>query len=256
MGRACFSLVALAVLCLGGTTTGWASRAEPEAASQPAGDPFADPAVAHAMGWRDLTGPDYKDLWRAYKGDQFPAKGWRWAGNVLAHDSQAGGGDIVTREQYEDFELEGMFQCAPQGNSGIMYRVQETLDAPWMSGPEYQVLDDIGQGLARDHKHSAGGMYDLFPPLKAKPINPGAHWNKFRIVLRQGVVQHWLNDVKVVEARLARDDGTADEGWTNAIAASKFKDYAGFGLAPRGHLALQDHGDWVAYRNIKLRELP
>src|SRR5262249_11573634 len=122
-------------------------------------------------------------------------------------------------------------------------------DASWMSGPEFQILDDSGAKIAAGDPHSAGALYDLYPPSKDKVLRPAGEFNQVRIRLKDNHLEHWLNDVKVVECDLGGEE------WKSRGAASKFKSYAGFGSQPRGHIALQEHGDTVWFRNIRIRDL-
>jgi hypothetical protein len=209
-----------------------------------------------ARGYRDYSGSDAANLWRGYKQPDFPTQGWAVAGGELRHAAGAGGGDIITRDQFTDFDMLFEFRTAPKGNSGVMYRVAEKHDATWQTGPEYQVLDDAAHGVKPTDSHSTGGMYELFAPPAEKQLKPVGEWNTGRIILRNGVVQHWLNGTKVVDARIFDDQtGQPTDAWTTLIAGTKFKPYDGFGTQPTGHIALQDHGDDVAYRNIKIRDL-
>lgn len=202
-----------------------------------------------AAGWRPLFNGTSSEGWRGYRQGKFPEKGWTIANGVLSSAAGGGGGDILTTEQFGDFELALEFKTAPKANSGVMYRVLEKHDTPWQTGPECQVIDDVGSGLEPTNPHSAGALYDLAPPVEGKVMKPAGEWNHLRIRLQNGVVQHWLNDKKVVECRMD------DESWKARIAKSKFNVYEGFGLAEKGSIALQDHGDEVAYRNIFIRDL-
>ncbi|MCW5765295.1 MAG: DUF1080 domain-containing protein [Phycisphaeraceae bacterium] len=212
-------------------------------------------AALKAAGWKSLSGSDAGTLWRGYKQRSMPAKGWTWTDGVLTHTAGAGGGDIITTDQFGDFEFVCQFRTAAKANSGIIYRLTEKHDAPWMTGPEYQVLEDEGNNLKPDHQHSAGALYDIFGPAESKKLLPAGQWNDARIRLRNGVLQHWLNGHKTVEFVCFDENGKPTPEWIAKIAASKFKGYEGFGVQPRGHVALQDHGDEVSYRNIMVRDL-
>jgi cytochrome c len=160
------------------------------------------------------------------------------------------GGDIVTADEYENFELAIEWKIAPCGNSGIIYNVVESpeYDYVWQTGPEMQVLDNACHPDARFVTHRAGDLYDMIE-TNYTAVKPAGEWNKVRIVKNKGHVEHWLNGVKVVEFDMYNDK------WKEMIAKSKFKDMKGFGLAPKGKISLQDHGDRVWYRNIKIRNL-
>jgi hypothetical protein len=205
-------------------------------------------AAEKAAGWIVLFDGQSTDNFRAYKQDRFPEKGWKVEDGALRVIAGGGGGDIVTQGNWEDFELSLDFKCAPGANSGIMYRVDETLQYPWMTGPEFQILDDAKHKDGLTATHSVGALYDMIAP-ESKPEVKAGEWNNARIRIRNGVLTHYLNGQKVVETRID------DESWTSMIAKSKFKDMKGFGIQPKGHIALQDHGDDVWYRNIKVRDL-
>ena len=207
--------------------------------------------------WTTLVGPDIpaQSVWRGFKKQDFPAKGWTSSSGELTSDAGGGGGDIMTREQYGDFELLFEFRCAPKANSGVIYRSTEKHGASWQTGPEFQVLDDAGNNLKPDHPHSAGAMYDILKPPADKVYKTGEEWNAGRIYLRNGLLQHWLNGKKVAEVEAFDAAGKPTEVWTKAIAGSKFKGYEGFGIQPKGAIVLQDHGDSVSYRNVRVRAL-
>lgn len=245
------SLALLSLLSIAGSSSAAddAMRGDHPTTGQTVPSPNALTPAEQAAGWTLLLDGTSPAQWRSYRKSDFPAKGWSVQDGLLISAAGGGGGDIVTREQFGDFELVLDYRCAPKANSGIMFRVSETLDYPWMTGPEFQILDDPGHGLAPDHPHSAGALYDLAAPPQTKVVKPAGEWNTARIRLEDGRLRHWLNDVKVVDLRVDGDE------WKELIAKSKFKGYPGFGLQPTGHIALQDHGDEVAYRNIKVRDL-
>lgn len=212
-----------------------------------------------AAGWKLYSGPDAASLWHGYKQPAFPADGWTIKDNTLTISAgphaKGGGGDIVTNDQFADFELTCQFQTTPKANSGIMWRVTDKHPATWQSGPEYQILDDKTYPEKLDPGQYCASLYELAPAPADKPLKPAGEWNDARIRLRNGVVQHWLNGAKVAEVTIADDQGKPTKDWLDRIAASKFKAYEGFGLAPKGAIALQDHGDSVAYRDVKIRDL-
>ena len=209
-------------------------------------------ALESALGWQDLMNVD---RWRGYKQGGFPGKGWQMMKNELSSAAGGGGGDLMTKEQYGDFEFLFQFRCAPKANSGVMYRSTEKHGASWQTGPEYQVIDDAGNKLKPDDAHASGSLYDIIKPPADKVYKSGDEFNQGRIYIRNGVIQHWLNGKKVAEVRAFDADGKPTEEWKKAIAASKFKEYEGFGVLPKGSIVLQDHGDAVEYTGLKVRAL-
>ena len=241
--------------------------APPAQATVPSAAPTVDPAsaLAKTQGWKLYSGPDAASLWKAYQkgqgsGGTFPKQGWVLQAGELKQ-VPPGGGDLVTTSNFHDFELITDFKLDAQANSGILWRVTDKHDATYETGPEYQLLEDHtytmpnGKAIAPTDPHSTAALYDLYTPAEGKVLNPTGQWNSARIYLRNGVVQHWLNGRKVVEARIAEDDGSPSAEWLAKIAASKFKAFEGFGVQPKGGIALQDHGGGVAFRNLLIRDL-
>lgn len=198
-------------------------------------------------GWIALFDGSDLSAWRGYQREDIPA-GWRVRDGLLVFVPGVEGGDILTRDQYGDFELELEWRVGPAGNSGIFYRATEERERIWHSAPEMQVLDDAGHADGRTPATSAGAAYALYPPA-ADVVRPAGEWNRVRIVARGPHVEHWLNGTKVVEYEAGSED------WNERVAASKFAEFPGFGQARRGHIGLQDHGDEVWYRNIRVRPL-
>ncbi len=226
-----------------------AQQSTARAASQPAAPPNQLTPAETAAGWKLLFDGKKTDAWRGYRAKDFPAKGWKVEDGCLRTVKGERGGDIVTNDQYGEFELALEFRLSPHSNSGIMTRVTEQHDEAWQTGPEYQILEDQGYDVAPTAGNANGALYDLCPPSDKKVTRPVGEWNQARIRWAGGVLQHWLNGIKIVEVRTDGDD------WKQRIAKSKFKDYAGFGVQPTGHIALQDYGDDVWFRNIKVRDL-
>lgn len=198
------------------------------------------PVVNGAEGeWQSLF--DGKSLagWQSGNG-QPVSKGWIVVDGCIHRESR--GGDILTAGEYEDFELELEWKAAPKANSGIKYRFKKGL------GPEYQVLDDKLHGNGKNPLTSAASMYALFACNDQKTLNPVGEFNKARIVARGTKLQHWLNGKKVLEV------DTASPAWAAAKAKSKFKGKVGYGEGA-GRILLQDHGDKVWFRNIRVRRL-
>jgi cytochrome c len=164
---------------------------------------------------------------------------------------QRDGGDIVSEEEYQDFELVLEWRIGPCGNSGIIYNVVEDparYDYVWQTGPEMQVLDNSCHPDARIPMHRAGDLYDMIS-CKYETVKPAGQWNHVYLLSKGGKVEHWLNYRKVVEYDMRSPD------WPKMIAGSKFREMPGFGKARKGKIALQDHGDPVWFKNIRIRRL-
>jgi hypothetical protein len=196
--------------------------------------------------WRVLFDGRSLDQWRGYRSDRVPP-GWRAVDGALTRVAAAG--DLITRDVFGDFELELEWLVAEGGNSGIMYRVTEESGETYQTGPEMQVLDDARHGDGKSRHTAAGAVYGLYP-APAGVVKPAGVWNKARIVVLGSHVEHWLNGVEVASYELGSPD------WKARVAESKFRKWPGYGRAAEGHIALQDHGDRVAYRNIRIRTPP
>jgi hypothetical protein len=195
---------------------------------------------------KDLTG------WRAYKtpeGTGRIGEGWKVEDGVLKKLAGVKGGDIITEQQFDDFELTWEWRIAPDGNNGVKYLVTET--RPGAAGHEYQMLDDTSAKWAKlPAKDKTAAFYEVLPTVEDKGYKQAGEWNESRILVKGNHVEHWLNGRKAVEYELGSDAVKA------AVAASKFKKYPDFGQKIRGHIMLTDHGDEAWFRNIKLRKLP
>jgi hypothetical protein len=161
-----------------------------------------------------------------------------------------GRGDIVTDGEYENFELAADWNISEEGNSGIMFLVHEDKQYPntYITGPEYQLLDDKKAEDNKQANHLAGSLYDIIAPSK-EAENPAGQWNHTVIRIKDGELTLWLNGVQTVKTHLW------DANWTDLVSKSKFKSWKGFAEYHKGHIALQDHGHHILFRNIKLREL-
>ncbi|WKD51472.1 3-keto-disaccharide hydrolase [Microbulbifer spongiae] len=196
--------------------------------------------------WRDLFDGETLRGWTGVNGTR-AGEAWQVIdGNLVL--TAGGAGDLITTEQFADFDLTLEWKISPGGNSGIIYRVASG-DAPvWMSGMEYQILDNSAFPNLEKPSHSAGAVFDLYAPSAAK-AKPAGQYNKTRIRLQDGQVEHWLNGTRIVSYRLWSID------WKARFARSKFSNYPEFARSKKGHIALQDHGDKVWYRKIKIRRL-
>lgn len=211
-------------------------------------------------GWKLLFDGKTTTGWRGFHQEKFPEGGWVIEDGCIKHVAAKGelggrGGDIITTEKYDNFEMQLEWRLAPGGNSGIKYLVSEDLPKTGSSAVsfEMQVLDDEGHPDAKmgiGGNRTAGSLYDLLPAAQNKVLRPVGEFNQVRLVVQGNHIEHWLNGVKVVEFERGGPELKA------AIAKSKFKDTAGFGETAKGHILLQDHGDEACFRNIKLRELP
>jgi hypothetical protein len=207
-----------------------------------AADPAPNTLTAEeqSAGWHLLFDGKTTAGWRGFKKPEFPAKGWVIENGTLHRAS--GGGDIITTEQFDDFEFTFEWKIEPKGNSGVKYFIQEPRGP---IGHEYQVWDDAGKP---PNKHSAGALYDLIAPANP-PVRPAGEWNQSRIVVKGTRCEHWLNGAKAAEYELG------SEALKAAIAESKFKRVPEFGTKFKTPLLLQDHGSKVWYRNLKIRTL-
>jgi hypothetical protein len=198
-----------------------------------------------AAGWQLLFDGRSIEHWRGYQKDALP-KGWQVVDGAITRVASAG--DIVSTDQYRDFELSLEWKVAEGGNSGIFWRVSEDQEYPWESGPEMQVLDDTRHPDGRSPLTSAGSLYGLYPSRRGV-VHGAGEWNAVRILVQGKHVEYWLNGVKLFEAEIGSED------WNARVARSKFATMPRYGRNPTGRIGLQDHGDRVAFRNIKIRVL-
>ena len=204
--------------------------------------------LSHAereAGWQLLFDGESLAGWRGYNRPDMSG-GWAVEDGLLTRVGP--GGDLITEAQFGDFELSIDWRVVPGGNSGILYRAAEGEEHVYHSAPEMQVLDDDGHRDGLDPITSAGSNYGLHAAARGI-VRPVGSWNEARILVRGTHVEHWLNGTKVVEYELRSDE------WAELVRNSKFSAWPAYGQADRGHIGLQEHGDRVWYRNIKLREL-
>ncbi|HEV3484076.1 MAG TPA: DUF1080 domain-containing protein, partial [Vicinamibacterales bacterium] len=198
-----------------------------------------------SAGWRLLFDGSTTNNWRRYRSGA-PVSGWQVMNGELTRVTA--GGDIITAEQFADFELVLDWKVPSAGNSGIFIRVTEDHEAMHHGAPEMQILDNAGHPDGRSPLTSAGANYGLYAPER-DVSRPAGEWNSARLLVRGTHVEHWLNAVKIVEYEIGSPE------WERRVAESQFRNWPAYGKARQGHIGLQDHGDRVAFRNIKLRPL-
>jgi hypothetical protein len=215
-------------------------------------------AKEQAEGWILMFDGKTTMGWRGYNKPAFPDSGWAVDNGTLrcvaSGMGEAGGkgGDILYDKKFKDFDLKLDWKISSGGNSGVFYLAQEIPNEPvWKSACEMQVLDNISHPdarLGKDGNRQAGSLYDLVPavPQNAKPVG---EWNQAEILVYQGTVVHFMNGVKILEYHI----GTPD--WIKMVKGSKFKDFPEFGKYKEGFISLQDHGNDVWYRNIKIKSM-
>ena len=247
----CLACTALLVAACGEKPTETAEPAAPVAAEPvtPA-TPAANTLTAEeqAAGWKLLFNGTDLAGWKGYKKDA-PGATWVVEDGTLALTA-GGAGDIMTAEEYGPFELSLEWKISPNGNSGIIYLIKEDKDAAntYNTGPEMQVLDNDGHADGKIPSHRAGALYDIVVPPDGA-VKPVGEWNTAVVRFTGNSIEHVLNGVTVSQSSYG------DDAWKAKVAASKFKQWPMFGTFASGHIALQDHGDKVWYRNIKIRPL-
>jgi hypothetical protein len=237
-------VIALLVALAGACTTQSAQNSQPGAAMS--GEANVLSSAQRAQGWRLLFDGRTLAGWRGYKSPAPPA-GWQAADGMLVRTG--GGGDLVTAEQFRNFDLELEWMVRDGGNSGIFYRAAPGQDEIYFSAPEMQVLDDAKHRDGQSPLTSAGSVYGLYPAPRGI-VKPAGEWNRARVLVDGNHVEHWLNGQRIAAYELNGAE------WKQKVAASKFSAWPAYGQATSGFIGLQDHGDWVAYRNIRIRVLP
>ena len=214
----------------------------------------AAPACQTTAAWRSLLDGGSLKAWKGYKTDTVPA-GWKVENDVLSKDGHVG--DLITRDEFGDFELELEWKIGRAGNSGIFYRGIEDPDYQgaanddriYTTGPEYQLLDDNEASDNKTRLTCAAANYGLYPS-EAGHLKPVGDWNSARIIAKGAHVEHWLNGAKLVDYELWSPD------WEAKVKATKFNAWPKFGRARRGRIGLQgDHEGALAFRNIRIRNL-
>jgi len=227
--------------------------AEPDTATPDTASPQPDAAAGTDAPASDEAGfvPLFDGTtlagWHLYRKPGTPVSGWSAVDGVLTRT--AASGDLISDREFGDFDLRFEWKISPGGNSGVFYRVGEDEENAYWTGIEYQILDNEHHPDGRNgpDRHAAA-VYGMYAPDGAQTV-PVGEWNQARIVARGAHVEHWLNGVKVADYELWTPE------WKARVAQTKFKDWPRFGMLPKGHIGLQDHGDEVSYRNIRVKEL-
>jgi hypothetical protein len=202
-------------------------------------------AEQSTAGWRSLLDPSLAQ-WRGYKQQTVPT-GWSFANGVLTKTGSAE--DLVSKDQFGNFELAFDWKLPPGGNAGVFYRGTEEYDHIYWSAPEYQLLDDARHPDGKSRLTSAGADYAVYPS-PAGIVKPADEWNSSLIVVNGNRVQHWLNGQKLLEYEIGSPD------WEAKVKASKFVAYPNYGRASRGYIGLQgDHDGTLQLRNVRIREI-
>lgn len=215
-------------------------------------------AEEKAAGWSPLWDGKTSEGWRSVRGSDFPTKGWEIKDGVLIINETGGAesasaGDIITKAKYSNFELQLEFKITPGANSGIKTFVDPELNkGPGSAiGPEFQILDDEQHPdakLGRDGNRTIGSLYDMKTAPADKKVMPVGEWNHARILSDNKRLTYWLNGEKTLDIERGGKE------WRDLVAISKYKIWPNFGELAEGHILLQDHGNQVFYRNIKIRD--
>jgi len=204
-------------------------------------------AAEQQAGWKLLFDGKTLNGWRNYKKTTV-SPGWTVVDGILTLSGE-NAGDIVTVDKYRNFELALDWRIGEGGNSGILYRGTGDNDYIWQSAPEMQILDNDRHADGKREVTSAGSVFDVYG-VPHDAVHPAGQWNSIRIVANGDHIEHWMNGRKVVEYTVGSDD------WKAKVAASKWKSVPTYGKSAEGYIGLQDHGDKVEFRNIRIRVLP
>ncbi|MCU7550895.1 DUF1080 domain-containing protein [Chitinophagaceae bacterium LB-8] len=205
-------------------------------------------------GWELLLDGKTTNGWHTYNRDTV-SKNWKVVDGVLIMDPKAktssGMEDLITNNEYENYELSLEWSISEQGNSGIIFNVKESpkFGNTFVTGPEMQILDNIKASDNKQENHLAGLLYDIHGTAAMSKPKPVGEWNLARIMQKNGHLTFYFNGVKTLDVQ------QGSEEWKNMIARSKFKTWTDFASATKGKIALQDHGYEVAFRNIKIRKI-
>ena len=208
--------------------------------------------------WKLLFDGKTTSGWHTYGKDSI-GKAWKVEDSVLHLDASQkngwqtkDGGDIVTNDEFENFDLQLDWKISEGGNSGLMFYVKEDTSKykyAWESGPEMQIADNEKNEDGKVYKSRAGDLYELFATTSQQHVKPAGEWNHVEIRSNKGKLDFYMNDAHVLDTTIH------DSAWNKIIANTKFKDMPGFGTYTKGKIALQDHGADVWFKNIKIKEL-
>lgn len=207
-------------------------------------------AVAADADWQVLFDGKTTNGWHSY-GKTTAGTAWKVADGVLfldtAHNDKK---DLLTNEEFENYDLKLEWKISPKGNSGIIFNVKEdtAYKNTYETGPEMQVLDNDGHADGKIIKHRAGDLYDLISCTK-ETVKPVGEWNEVEIIVNNGKLDFFLNGTNVVSTTMW------DDNWKKMVAGSKFKKMPAFGTIKKGRIALQEHGHLVSFRNIRIKKL-
>lgn len=209
--------------------------------------PPSTPEIATPQGGVLFDGSN-TDSWRNFQSDTLSHL-WQIEDGALVMMGK-GAGDIVSKEQYENFELSLEWKISKNGNSGIFYHVSEddAYEKVYHTGPEMQILDNDGHPDGKITMHRAGDNYDM-QSCTEETVKPVGEWNQVKLIVNKGHVEHWLNGSKVVEFQIGSPE------WEAQLAKSKFTQWPDYSRAGKGHIGLQDHGDKVWFKNINVKVL-
>ena len=224
-----------------------------KSAEDKSGSATQDKTVTTKEGYESLFNGETLDGWHGFN-KTGEVENWKIENGAmvcLGAAPDASGGDLVSDKEYENFELVWEWKVTKEANSGVMYHVVESskYSAPYETGPEYQMIDDVNFPEKLEESQKAGSDYGMYAANADKKLMPVGEWNSSKIIFDKGQVEYWLNGDKIVEFEAWSDD------WNKRKAEGKWKDFPDYGMAKKGRIALQDHGNKVYFKDIYIKEL-